>query len=388
MVRIPKVILLLETSRGYGRGLLRGIAKYSNLHGPWSFYRDEELFYRKSSNRSLLSRLKKWDADGIVMREPKESREILALGLPTIMSPYTTGQFPEIPKFLVDCDAVGRMAAEHLLNRGFQHYAFCGFNNMFWSRDRGESFAQHINKAGYEVHNYHLPEKKMMLSWEKEQPFMMDWLKSLPKPVGIMACNDDRGRHVIEACKIMGLPVPEDLAILGVGNDDMICDLSNPPLSSIARNHERAGYEIAELLDKLMAGEKMADQRIIVQPLHVVTRHSTDILAIKDREVAEAVRFIRVKRKKPIQVNDVVDAVSISRRSLELRFRKELGKSVLNEIQRVRADLIARMLVETNLSILQISLALGYTSEAHIARYFHQQKGMSLLAYRTKYGQK
>lgn len=388
MVRIPKVILLLETSRGYGRGLLRGIAKYANLHGPWSFYRDEELFYRKSSNRSLLSRLKKWDADGIVMREPKESREILALGLPTIMSPFTTEQFPEIPKFLVDCDAVGRMAAEHLLNRGFQHYAFCGFNNMFWSRDRGESFTQHINKAGYEVHNYNLPERHIMLSWEKEQPFMMNWLKSLPKPVAIMACNDDRGRHVIEACKIMGLPVPEDITILGVGNDDMICDLSNPPLSSIARNHERAGYEIAELLDKLMAGEKMADQRIIVQPLHVVTRHSTDILAIKDREVAEAVRFIRIKRKKPIQVNDVVDAVGISRRSLELRFRKELGKSVLNEIQRVRTDLIARMLVETNLSILQISLALGYTSEAHIARYFQQQKGMSLLAYRTKYGQK
>ncbi|MBN2377701.1 MAG: XylR family transcriptional regulator [Sedimentisphaerales bacterium] len=336
----------------------------------------------------MLSRLKKWDADGIVMREPKESREILALGLPTIMSPFTTEQFPEIPKFLVDCDAVGRMAAEHLLNRGFQHYAFCGFNNMFWSRDRGESFTQHINKAGYEVHNYNLPERHIMLSWEKEQPFMMNWLKSLPKPVAIMACNDDRGRHVIEACKIMGLPVPEDITILGVGNDDMICDLSNPPLSSIARNHERAGYEIAELLDKLMAGEKMADQRIIVQPLHVVTRHSTDILAIKDREVAEAVRFIRIKRKKPIQVNDVVDAVGISRRSLELRFRKELGKSVLNEIQRVRTDLIARMLVETNLSILQISLALGYTSEAHIARYFQQQKGMSLLAYRTKYGQK
>jgi LacI family transcriptional regulator len=203
-----------------------------------------------------------------------------------------------------------------------------------------------------------------------------------------MACNDDRARQVMEACKIAGLHVPEEVAIIGVDNDDLVCNLSHPPLSSIALNFERSGYEAAELLDKLMTGEKMADQRIVVRPTHIVTRQSTDILAIEDREVAKAVRFIRQHSKEPIQVSDVVDAVLVSRRSLYHQFRRVLGRSPNEEIRRTRVEQIVRMLVETNLPVSKIAFALGYSSVAHIARYFRQEKGMNLQSYRKLYGRK
>jgi LacI family transcriptional regulator len=219
---------------------------------------------------------------------------------------------------------------------------------------------------------------------------MADWLKSLPKPVGLMTCTDDRSQDVVEASKIAGVHVPEDLAIIGVDNDELVCELSSPPLSSIALNTQRSGYEAAELLDKLMSRKriKMANLTIVVHPTHIVTRQSTDILAIEDRDVVAAVRFIRRNAREMIQVDDVVDTVAVSRRSLEQRFRRELGCSVLAEIKRARIDQVARMLVETNLSVSQIALALGYSGVENIARYFRSEKGMSPLAYRKLYGQK
>ena len=366
---------------------MRGIAKYSDLHGPWIFYW-KAPFYRESAGKEVtLSRLKTLDADGIIMREQKKTKEILAMSLPTIVSPYTE-QFPGLPNIIPDDAAIGKMAAEHLLDRGFRNFAYCGFEDMFALRNRGEIFRKRITEAGFETCIYKEPKSKVKRLWENEQKIMADWLKSLPKPVGLMACNDDRAQQIIEACKIAGLHVPEEVAIIGVDNDDLVCNLSHPPLSSITLNFERAGYEAAELLDKLMTGEKMTDQRIVVRPTHIVTRQSTDILAIEDREVAEAVRFIRQHCREPIQVSDVVDAVLVSRRSLYQQFRRVLGRSPNEEIRRARVEQIVRMLVETNLPVSKIAFALGYSSVAHIARYFRQEKGMNLQSYRKLYGRK
>ena len=218
---------------------------------------------------------------------------------------------------------------------------------------------------------------------------MAHWLKSLPKPVGLMTCCDDCSQHIIEACKIAELHVPEQVAVIGVDNDELVCKLSNPPLSSIALNFERGGYEAAELLDKLMTGkEKMKNQLIKVEPTYPVSRQSTDILAIDDSDIAKAIRFIRQHCKEPIRVDNVVAAAALSRRVLEKRFQKILGRSVLCEIRRVRVEQIVRMLVGTNLPISQIASKLGYPSVDHIARYFRQEKAMTPLAYRKQYGPK
>ncbi len=231
---------------------------------------------------------------------------------------------------------------------------------------------------------YEKPESLSTGRWFKEQNSIAAWLKSLPKPIGIMACTDYRGQHVLEGCKLTGIHVPEDVAVVGVLNDDVICELCDPPLSSVALDVEKGGYEAAALLDKMMAGRKMrpGDHSVIIRPTHVVTRQSTDILATEDREVAQAMRYIHEHAREPMQVADVVEASGLSRRTLEQRFRKVLGQSILNEITRVRIEQVCLLLTETNLSVAQIASVLRFSNEKHISRPFRQEKGMSPLAYR------
>ena len=183
----------------------------------------------------------------------------------------------------------------------------------------------------------------------------------------------------------MNLKVPDDVAVIGVDNDKLICDLTEPPLSSVALDVEKAGYHTAELLDKLMAGKKIEDQKIIVEPTHVVSRQSTDILSIDDIAVSEALHFIRKNSHRAIQVGDVVAAVLVSRRSLEQRFRNKIGRSIFKEIRRARIERITNMLVETNLPIAKIAIDMGFSGVDHIARYFYSEKGTSPQAYRKSH---
>ena len=395
--KIPKVLLQIETSRAYGRGLLLGIVKYSHLHGPWAFYQEyptpsfylEPGFFSHTpkKKKKQSSYIKHVDFDGIITRDPQNIDEIFATqNIPTIVGIYLEKGIPGMASVLTDNKAVGNMAAEHLLDRGFRNYAYCGFNDIFWSRDSGESFSKRIAEEGYKTYFYKCPKKKK--NFFDEQILIADWVKTLPTPIGVMACNDDRGRQLLEACKIAGVKVPDEVAVIGADNDEIVCGLSDPPLSSIALNNEKLGYEAAKLLDKLMKGKTINTYKLLVSPTHVVTRQSSDIIAIDNPYVAEAIRFIREHAKKMIQVDDVVDATMTSRRTLERHFHRELGRSVFEEIKRVRINQIAKLLIETNMSVAQIASTLGFTDTKHIARYFQQEKGVSLVVFREKYGSK
>jgi LacI family transcriptional regulator len=384
MPKVRKVVLLITPSRQYTRGLLRGIAKYSRIQGLWAFYRP--LDYREPKGKErLLTLMKTWNPDGILMREPHKIEDIIAMGVPTISCPYTRERIPGITNIMTDHVNIGKMGAEHLIERGFQRFAYCGFDDWWWSRKRGEFFSKAVDQAGYPTYFYPQPRTKAKRTWDKELPIIADWLLTLPKPVGLMACNDDRGEWVIEACKIAGLNIPDEVAIVGVDNDQLICDLCAPSLSSIVLNVEKAGYEAAALLDKMMADERATRCDIHVRPTHVVIRQSTNVLAVDDASVAAAIRFICQHSKTVIQVSDVVSAVALSRRVLEKRFRTTLGRSILDEIRRTRVEQIIQMLTETAMSISDIAQALGFSDMAHISRYFRREKGMSPLAYRKRY---
>ncbi|MHC4509248.1 MAG: XylR family transcriptional regulator [Planctomycetota bacterium] len=381
MPKIRKVILPLATSRAHVRGLLHGIAKYSRLHGPWIFY----THVSPDRKDDVSSWLRDCGADGVIAPDARENKELLETGLPAIVYRVARKRIPHLPVIIADNATIGRMAAEHLLERGFRHFAYCGLKNRPWSRERSESYTGRIRQAGLEPHVFYISSRLgSWRSFEGQQHGLTEWLKALPRPVGLMAGNDVCGSYVIEACRIAGLQVPDEVAVIGVDNDELVCDLTDPPMSSIALATQKAGYEAAELLDRLMAGEKMAGQNILVRATHIVTRPSTDILAIEDRTVAEAIRFIRRRAKKALQVTDVVDHVAMSRRNLELRFHRVLGRSIYSEIKRVRTEQIVRMLCETDLSISEIALKLGHVSDKHIARYFKQQTGMSLKEYRKQ----
>jgi LacI family transcriptional regulator len=371
MNTIPKVILLLETSRAYGRGLLNGIARYSKLNGPWSFYREPR------SLESAIPHLEEWNANGIIMRNSIDNRQLMDLRLPTIMVPHETlKKTGHVPVVIPDCRSIAQMAADHLLSKGLRHFAYCGIDEIFWSENRKQVFCRIMDAAGFLVDVYERPRSKKIRSWENEQSLIEAWIRTLPKPVGIMACNDDRGGHVLEACKAGGFRVPEDVAVIGVDNDVLSCDLSDPPLTSVAQDTESAGYDTAELLDRLMKGEPMRGQEILVKATHVVERQSTDVLAIDDANVAAAIRFIRQNAKEKIFVDDVVFQTSLSRRSLEGHFRKSIHRSIQEEIQRVRTEQIANMLIETSMSISEITTVFNFTDVEHISRYFRKEKGV------------
>jgi LacI family transcriptional regulator len=387
VAKIPKVVLLIESSRESGRALLRGIASYAYHRGPWSFYWEPGGFEKTRRRPGAL------EADGVIARDvdmaPREQG--LVRRLPGVVIGHRHTEVPGKANVVTDSAAIAGMAAEHLMGCGFRHFGFCGYRNASWSAARRDVFAAKIRRAGFEVriHEVHEVRPDRIAQPEKKtRESIVRWLRAAPRPIGLMACNDDLGKEIVEACRQAGLRVPDDAAVIGADNDEVVCGLSNPPLSSVAINFERAGYEAAGVLDHLMRGASHVPERIIVRASHVVPRQSTDILAVEDAGLAKALRFIRDHARSGATVEATARAAGLSRRVLEKRFREYLKHSALEEIRRVRTDQIARMLVETELPVSQIAETLGFEDMRHVARYFRAGKGLSPLAYRKTHGRK
>ncbi len=386
MFRARKIILLIAPTRAFDRGLLQGIARYANERGPWTFYREPPHYQAIDWKKKVTDRLSARQVDGIIMREPERIEEIIRRRIPGICAPVTKRTIEGFINIIIDNDAVGTLGAEHLLQCGFRHFAYCGLEEIYWSAKRGEAFQRRIAEAGFACHLYEpLNARDMQALWEKEEPHLVAWLQSLPKPVGIMACNDDRSQHVLDACHAARIHVPSEVAILGVDDDEFICRLANPALSSICLNAEKLGYRAAQLLDRVMAGEACRETTIEGLPTHVVARSSTDILLVEDREVSEAIRFIRRQADRPLQVDDVAEAVALSRRSLQQRFSKAIGRSVHSQILRERVNRITRLLVETDLTVAQIAEEMCFSSPKQLDRVFTRFQGSTPTAYRLRH---
>jgi LacI family transcriptional regulator len=385
-----KVLLTLGCSRASERGMLRGIVRYCRFHSPWILYR-EPPFYRRPpyhgppEGARTLTRLRERGFDGIIAFAANRAQleAFIPPGFPSVVLPIEE-KVPGYCSIVEKAHAVGRMGAEHFLDRGFTRFAFCGYDHMYWSRVRQEGFIRRIKQAGYGVCLYEPPGPSARLTWEAEQASVADWLRSLPKPIGLMVCNDDRAQQVVEANKAVNARVPDEIAILGVDDDDMICELTYPPLSSIVLNSEEVGYEAAAQLDRQMAGRKAPRREIHMRPLYVHTRQSTDVLAVEDLLVAAALRFIRTHAGRVLSVDDVVEATSTSRRLLERHFNDVVGASVYREIQRAHIERACRMLVDTNWSVAQIADLCGFSSAVHFAVAFKRQMCLTPQQYRTR----
>jgi LacI family transcriptional regulator len=411
MATARRVILHMIPFAGYDRGLLSGIARYSQIHGPWAFYvagdnpgvplpvpesRSGDLagldfLWGSMGNRSFPD-LRQWKATGIIGRiqTPRLARRISASPLPVIWIDLSAEQLarrkrgPMVSEIRADSHTAGRLAAEHFLERGFRNFAFCGYEGRLWSLRRQEGFCGRLGEAGFPCDVYEPPSPQRNLSWDLERPQVIAWLQSLPKPAAVMACNDNRGRHLLEAGHDANLKIPDELAVAGVDNDEMICNLSNPPLSSVALNLESAGYQAAEHLDALMDDPKLPPRQILVEARWMITRRSTDVFAVEDAHVAAALRFIRTHAQTPIDNDDVVAQSGVSRRNLEIRFLKNLGRSIRQEIQRVRLARTKQLLAETNLSAEKIAALAGFSSLAYLSGVFHREEGITLSQFRQK----
>lgn len=379
MNSFPRVLLLVESSRSSGRELLRGIAEYARLHGPWSFC------WEPRGLETAVPRLREWRPDGIIMRDYHPQDDDIPPEVPAVSVGHCSDQVPGVVSIVSSSEAIADIAASHLFDCGLRRFGFCGYDDKPWSVRRQKQFSKRIADAGYQVAEYELACDPASLTWDEELPQLVEWLRSLQKPVGLMACNDDRARQVSEACKVAGIRVPDEIALIGVDNDQLVCEFSDPPLSSVELDFHRSGFEAANVLHLLMSGQTVENLTIPVDPTRAVARRSTEVLAVDDRAVGTALSYIRNDPRRPIRVDEVARAAALSRRVLEKRFRACLGRSVMHEIRRVRTDHIARLLVETDLTIQQIGAEMGFSGIEHIARYFREEKGISPLAYRRKH---
>ena len=378
----PRVILLLQATRGFDRGILSGISRYASLYGPWTFYREPHGYFVHRS-KTKFDELKAWKPDGVVC--PIHRLELVqSLRVPVVALDINDYQ-GKIPGIISEDSTAGQLAAQHLLELGMDQFAFCGFEAMRWSQDRCSAFCTTIEEAGYRVDVYQSRRRKTV-SWAKEEPSIQKWVKELPKPIGLFCANDDRSANILESCRALGFGVPEDIAVIGVDDDPYICELANPPLSSVSIASDRAGYEAAELLHKMITGEeKMEGQRILAASAGISARQSTDILMVRDPEVRKALRFIRENVTYPIQVKDIVRATELSHRTLNDRFHRDCGSSIHKQLTKARIDHISRLLRETRLPIGEIARMVGFDTDHHFSRYFQRAANMTPQNYRRKF---
>ena len=385
MARLPHIALLIESSREYGRGLLRGIARYQQEHGPWSIYFEPHGLHERPP-----SWLKNWRGDGILARidNRKMADLIVNTGLPAVDVRGALANLP-IPFVGLDNRAVAQLGFAHLQQCGLQNFAFCG-------TPRGENpnqdmrcdvFVECVNGIGKKC-DVCLggPRRRGSVSWESEQQHITRWLKKLPKPVGVMTCHDDRGHQTLDACRRADLRVPDDVAVIGVDNDSNLCNLCTPPLSSIDVNPSRVGYEAAALLVRLMRGARAAKEPVLLGPPRgVVPRQSTDLLAIEDRDVAAALRYVREHATEGIRVTDVLANSNRSPSTLERRVKAALGRSIKSEITRVRLDRAKLLLQESELPVATIAIRSGFSEPKYFCEVFRKAEHKTAMEYRKQF---
>jgi LacI family transcriptional regulator len=376
----PRVALLIESSRSYGRELLMGIAKYVRIHGPWSIE-----FEEGDPCEQFPKWFGRWKWDGIIARvsTPAMAEVIRRAGVPVV---DLSGSLPEagFPRIRSDEGAVGRLAAEHLIERGFKNFAFCGFNGTDWSDLRRASFERRISEAGLTSQAFENPGPMQSFSTldyeehgERHERDLMAWLQSLPKPCGLMACNDARGRQILNCCREVGVAVPDEVAVIGVDKDEIFCELSDLPLSSVILNTQQIGFEAAALLARLMTGDCAGPTSILVKPMGVMSRQSTDVLAIEDRHIAAALRQIREQACDGLDVRSILKSVPLSRSVLERRFSQILGISPKAEILRVRLDRVCRLLAESDLPLAEVAEKAGFEHPEYMSRLFKKKVGIT-----------
>lgn len=343
-----KVGLLIDTASSYGRGLLRGVAQYARAHGPWTLGFEAR------------------GMDGVIalVRTPAQARRMRRSRVPFIDLDFT---LPSLAPWPVRNDerGVARTAAAHLADRGFRAFAFCGWNDgSWWESERLRGFREAV------------PGSLSVYPGGR----LSSWLRSLPRPCGLFAVNDQRGRQVLEAARQR---VPDELAVVGVDDDEVLCEMSVPPLTSVGLDTIRIGFEGAALLDRLMRGRRPG-KSIVIPPRGVTTRQSSDILAFADPAVAAAVRFVRQHARRPIAVPDLIRAAGVSRKTLETRFRQALGRTPLQEILRARLEIVRALLTGTDWPLKKIAAESGFTYPEHLHAVFRRVEGVTPSTYRRR----
>jgi LacI family transcriptional regulator len=368
-----RIGIQLDLVGAYGRDVLRGLMQFANREGIWEFV----LPPMYSLDRKRIVNPRSVDGMVAMVHDYRAIDPFQRAGVPVVNVARTLDDEQltrlRLPSVLPDDEAVGRLAYQYFRDRGFRSFGFCGHPTAGWSRARSRALESMALKDGCWFSRRNVAD---------DVP--ADWMRTLPLPVAILAGNDRYAWHTVDACRSLGLRVPEDVAILGVDNDAMLADLVRPTLSSIRPGAHVIGFEAGRLLTRLMAGGKASPRPTVIPPEGVTTRHSTDVLVIEDQAVVDAARFIREHAVEPLSIADILDAAATGRRTLERRFKAALGRSMHDEIRRIRLDRARQLLRDTMLDMPTIAERCGFVSHARFSTVFHQHVGQTPTEFRRQ----
>ena len=384
-----KLLFISEFSESFTNKVLKGIVNYSSQRGDWSICRMPSHYKNTVGIEGVLKWAKGWGTNAVIGTFENKD-EVCALkneGIAVVAQDYKK-RFSNVPNLTADYLRTGRMAASYFIDRGFQNFAFFGLNDVCWSDERCEGFRKEVEENGFGRTFFEYILQDIDHFWFYEAQSLSEWLKSLPKPIGIMTCDDNQGNLLIEACRLAGIHIPSEVSIIGVDNDELICNLGTTTLSSIAVNIEEGGYQTAQMIEKMVQDPCFVPKDIVLKPIKIVERLSTAAFATDDKEIQKAVMFIHHNRHKKISVKDVVASVALSRRLLEVRFKDVTGQSIYQYIADLKIRTFAEMLVETDDQVINIALSLGENDAKSISKRFKATYGCSPNEWRSRHAKK
>jgi len=378
-----KILLLIDYSSEFSRRLLRGLVSYSNDYGPWIFYRLPSYYKYLYGKEGIVDWVKEWRPDAIIAKWDYNGTDLFQdLNVPVIFQNYKE-RSKHASNLTGDYIGTGKLAAKFFINKRYRNFAFYGNKGVIWSIERAEGFRQEIQKVNG---NYHYFESESLdeNQWNNNHIKLEEWLLSLPKPIALFACDDSFALQVSEICKINNIHIPHEISLLGVDNDELICNLSDPPISSIVLEVEKGGYLAGKLIHQLINKEKEFFN-IVINPVRIEERGSTDKYDISDKYILKIIQHIKSNFRTDILFNDLIKQVPFSRRNLEIKFKKEVGTSIYQFILNCKVEHFVYLLLTTNRSIFDLALEAGFKDSKNFSRIFKKYFGISPMEYRQKY---
>jgi len=381
-----RLLIITDFTESFANKLLKGIVTYSRLKEQWIIRRMPPAYKAKIGIPGVIRLAKEWNVDAVLGQfEETDDVSLFAKNGIVVVAQDFKKRFTTIPNITADYLGTGRMAARFFLDRGFRNFGFFGFRNVCWSDERCEGFRREVEAAGYgrSFYEYNLQELDRLWYYERDQ--LAEWIRTLPKPIAIMACDDNQGYNLIEACHSAGVKIPADVSVMGVDNDELLCSLGSPTLSSILVDIEDGGFRAAELIERMVTRPDLPAQDIVLKPVKIVGRISTAAFATDDVQIQKAVQFIHQNYQKKIGVKDVMGEVALSRRLLERRFKQVTGQTLYQYITDLKIKRFAEMLLDGKEDqVTSIALSLGESDTKSISRRFKQIYGCSPKEWREK----
>lgn len=378
---VVKILLLTDFSSGYSRDLLRGLVRYARHQKGWAFYRMPLYYKMMHGDREIIRWAKKWNVNAIVAQVSDIDVKMLSdLNIPIIVQNYKD-RILGVCNLTGDYVGTGKLAAEYFMNLGYRNFAYYGISETVWSRERFCGYRDKLSEEGFDVHTY-FEQQSSGDAWAQDFDAIGKWLHGLPKNTGIFCCDDFYALHITETCKIYEIPVPDNIAVLGVDNDEMLCNISNPTLSSIVIDAVNGGYIAGQVIEELINKNISEPFNITVPPLQVVSRGSTKKYAVQDKYVLSIVEYIEKNYSSHISVSELLELVPLSRRVFEKRFKHNTGTSIYQFLQNYRISKFAELLLSSDRSVEDIAISCGFADSRNVSRIFYNYKGMTPTEFR------